>query len=156
MRRVPPPVVALAAGLAQRALTGATPRPSAGRVAATVVVAVASASMAGGTARLFRHSGTTVDPLHPDRASALVTTGPNAISRNPMYVGMAGVLAAHAIWRGSWAALLPVAGFVAVIDRLQITAEEPALVTRFGDEYESYRASTPRWIGLRSLDVART
>ncbi len=157
MMHVPPPVVALAAGLVQRALTGATPRPSAGR-------AGGDGRRRGGVPRrwragrpgLFRHSGTTVDPLHPDRASALVTTGPNAISRNPMYVGMAGVLAAHAIWRGSWAALLPVAGFVAVVDRLQVAAEEPALLGRFGAEYESYRASTPRWVGLRSLHVART
>ena len=68
-----------------------------------------------------------------------------------MYVGMAGLLVAHAVWRGSWAALLPVAGFVAVIDRLQVGAEEPALVESFGDEYESYRASVPRWVGRRSL-----
>ena len=156
MVHVPPPVVAVAAALAQRALTGATPRPGAGRAVTTAVLAAASFSMAGVAAGLFRRSDTTVDPLHPDRASALVTTGPNAISRNPMYVGMAGLLLAHATWRGSWAALLPLGGFVLLIDRLQIEAEESALLQRFGAEYESYRASVPRWIGVRSLDVARS
>ena len=156
MMHVPPPVVALAAGLVQRALTGATVKPDAGRAALATVVGLASLSLAGASAGLFRRSATTVDPLHPDRASVLVTTGPNAITRNPMYVGMAGVLVAHAVWRGSWAALLPVAGFVAVVDRLQVAAEEPALLGRFGAEYESYRASTPRWVGVRSLHVART
>ena len=154
--RVPPPVVALAAGLAQRALTGATPRPSAARGAVTAIVAAASISIAGMAAGRFRRSGTTVDPFHPDRSSVLVTTGPNAISRNPMYVGMAGLLLAHAVWRRSWVALLPLGGFVLLVDRLQVAAEEPALLERFGAEYDSYRASTPRWVGLRSVRVART
>jgi protein-S-isoprenylcysteine O-methyltransferase Ste14 len=92
--------------------------------------------------------------LHPGRASALVTTGPNSISRNPMYVGLAGLLLANAAWRGSWAGLVPVAGFVLLIDRIQIEAEESALLAKFGAEYESYRASTPRWIGRGSLGLA--
>ena len=53
-----------------------------------------------------------VDPLHPDRAGQLVVEGPNGLTRNPMYVGMAGVLVAHAVRRGSWTALLPAALFV--------------------------------------------
>jgi protein-S-isoprenylcysteine O-methyltransferase Ste14 len=150
---LPPPVVALAAALAQRALTGATERPGAARTAVAAAVGVASVSMAGVTAGLFRRSETTVDPLHPDRASVLVTTGPNAVSRNPMYVGMAGVLLANAVWRGRWVALLPVAGFVALIDRLQIEEEESALLEKFGDEYQAYRASSPRWISPRSLPL---
>ncbi len=154
MTRVPPPLVAVAAAVAQRALTGPTPRPTAGRAALTAGIALASFSMAGATARLFRRSGTTVDPVHPDRASALVTTGPNSISRNPMYVGLAGLLLANAAWRGSWAGLVPVAGFVLLIDRIQVEAEESALLAKFGAEYESYRGSTPRWIGPGSLRLA--
>jgi len=68
-----------------------------------------------------------------------------------MYVGLAGLLTANAIRRGSWAALLPVGGFVVLIDRLQITAEERALVAKFGAEYESYVATVPRWLDQRSL-----
>ena len=83
----------------------------------------------------------------------LVTSGANAISRNPMYVGMAGLLLAHAVWRGSWTALLPLAGFVAFIDRAQIRAEESALLEKFGAAYEAYKATTPRWIDRRSLSL---
>jgi protein-S-isoprenylcysteine O-methyltransferase Ste14 len=68
-----------------------------------------------------------------------------------MYVGLTGVLLAHAMWRGSWRALLPVAGFVAVVDRVQIAAEEAALRERFGDDYEAYLAAVPRWLDLRSF-----
>ncbi|MGH3509194.1 MAG: methyltransferase family protein [Nocardioidaceae bacterium] len=118
-------------------------------VAATV--SLASMSMAGSAAGRFRRSGTTLEPLHPDRASVLVTSGVNTITRNPMYVGLAGLLVAHATWRGSWVALLPLAGFVVLIDRVQIQAEEEALLEKFGAEYDAYRASSPRWLDRRSL-----
>jgi len=148
--------MALAAALAQRALTGATPAPNAGRAAVTMTVSLASMSMAGAAASQFRRNGTTIEPFHPDHASVLVTTGANSITRNPMYVGMAGLLVANAIWRGSWAALAPVAGFVVLIDRLQIEAEESALLEKFGAEYETYRAASPRWLDRRSLDFAKS
>jgi protein-S-isoprenylcysteine O-methyltransferase Ste14 len=151
---VPPPLVALAAGVAQRALTGGTQPPSRGHRTVAVGVSLASASMAGAAAGRFRRSGTTVEPFHPEEASVLVTAGANAISRNPMYVGMAGLLVAHAIWRGSWVALAPVAAFVAFIDRVQIRAEESALLEKFGPAYDAYRAATPRWLDLRSANAA--
>ncbi len=148
---VPPPVLTLAAAWAQRSLARRRRSPTVGRSAATAAVLVPSIALAGAASREFRRRGTTFEPLHPDRASALVTRGSNALTRNPMYVGMAGLLVAHATWRGSWAALLPVAAFLAVIDRVQITAEEAALAAKFGAQYEAYRATTPRWLGPRSL-----
>lgn len=114
---------------------------------------MASISLAGAAASRFRRSGTTVDPLHPESASVLVTSGANALTRNPMYVGMAGLLVSHAIWRRSWVALAPVAVFVALIDRLQIQAEESALTDTFGAEFDAYRAATPRWLDRRSLST---
>lgn len=154
MTGVPPPLVAIAAALAQRALAGATPVPGVGRVAVTAMLSVASMSLAGVAASQFRRSGTTVDPFRPESAFVLVTTGANAISRNPMYVGMAGLLMAHAVWRGSRVALVPLAGFVVFLDRLQIRAEESALAEKFGAEYEAYRAASPRWLDRRSLRFA--
>ncbi len=151
MLHVPPPLIALVAGLAQRALTGATPAPKVGRMAVSGILSLLSMSMAGTAAEQFRRRGTTVEPFHPERASALVTTGANSVSRNPMYVGMAGVLVAHAVWRASWIALIPVAGFVVLIDRGQIGDEETALAEKFGSDYAAYRSSTPRWLGWRSF-----
>jgi protein-S-isoprenylcysteine O-methyltransferase Ste14 len=151
VKRPPPPVLALAAALAQRALTRGAQPPGAARSAVAGATAAASAVLAGAAAKQFRRRGTTVDPFEPERASVLVTTGANAVSRNPMYVGMAGLLVANAVRRGSWRAFLPAAAFVLVIDRVQIAAEEEALQRRFGADYEAYRAAVPRWLDARSL-----
>jgi protein-S-isoprenylcysteine O-methyltransferase Ste14 len=115
----------------------------------------ASTGLAAASAREFRRRGTTVEPFEPSRATALVTTGANAVSRNPMYVGMAGLLVANAIRLRSWTTLLPVIGFVAFIDRVQIAAEEAALLANFGAEYEAYQATVPRWLDRRSVVVRR-
>ncbi len=145
--RIPPPLIALAAAAGQRLLTPEATAPGAARKAAAAATAAASVGLLASAAQGFRASGTTVDPLRPERASALVSSGPFALTRNPMYVGMAGLLAAHAVLRGSPMALLPAAAFVAVIDRVQIPPEEAAMTTLFGAEYEAYRSAVPRWIG---------
>lgn len=152
---IPPPVLALAAGLLQRRLPGAATAPGGVRALSSAVLTAGSVVVAGSASARFQRRGTTVQPFHPERASVLVTEGANAVSRNPMYAGLAGLLLAHAAWRGSWVALLPVAAFVAVIDRVQIPAEEAALGAKFGADYEAYRARTPRWLDHRSLDVTR-
>lgn len=87
--------------------------------------------------------------MSPDVATALVTEGPHRFTRNPMYVGMAGLLAAHAVARGRLIAVVPVVGFVAAIDRLQI----PALRVRFPDDYDPYVRAVSRWLGASSLRV---
>lgn len=72
-----------------------------------------------------------------------------------MYVGMAGLLVANALRLRSWAAVVPVIVFTLVVDRVQVTAEESALLAKFGADYEAYRASVPRWLGRRSVWKAR-
>lgn len=145
MPTVPPPVIGLGAAAVQHALA---PRSgsSTGRRALAASAAVGSAALMGGAVRRFFAAGTTVEPFDPSEASVLVTDGPNAFTRNPMYVGMAGVLVAHALARGGWATWLPVAGFVAVIDRVQVQPEEAALRARFGAEYDDYCRRVRRWL----------
>ncbi|MDO5701367.1 MAG: isoprenylcysteine carboxylmethyltransferase family protein [Bowdeniella nasicola] len=101
-----------------------------------------------GSLAQFRARQTSYSPVTLDRAHALVEEGPNAVTRNPMYVALALLLAAHATARRSLAAALPVAAFVAVVDRFQIPAEEAALAERFGGSYRRHRARVPRWWGL--------
>lgn len=144
---VPPVAVWGAAALAQHSLA----RGSRAGISATVAgIGAAGASAVLGLAAVgaFRRAGTTVDPLHPDRASGLVTDGANGVTRNPMYVALLGALVAHALLRGSPAALLPAAAFWGWIDRVQIPAEERSLEAVFGREFEAYRRRVPRWLGL--------
>ncbi|HET7173649.1 MAG TPA: isoprenylcysteine carboxylmethyltransferase family protein [Nocardioidaceae bacterium] len=151
MKRPLPPVLAVAALVAQRALARDAPRPTAARAALASATAAASGALAAAAARQFRRQGTTLEPLEPARAAVLVTTGANSVSRNPMYVGVSGVLVANALRLGSWKALLPVAAFTFVIGRVQIAAEESALLANFGAPYEAYRAAVPRWLGRSSV-----
>lgn len=142
---VPPPVIALGFAGVQHVLAPKR-RGGPARRAAAAALAVAGAGLAAGAAREFSRARTTVHPLHPEQATRLVTTGPNQLTRNPMYVGMAGLLAAHAVARGGVLTALPVAGFVAVIDRFQVRPEEEAMSRLFGQEYADYCATTRRWL----------
>lgn len=145
MPHVPPPVIALAAAAVQHTLAPPGPTGSA-RKALAVAVAAGSVALAGSTIRRFVTAGTTVDPTQPTRATTLVTDGANAVTRNPMYVGLAGLLTAHALARGGVRTVLPVAGFVALVDRLQVRPEEEALRATFGQAYEDYCERVRRWV----------
>ena len=145
MPHIPPPLIGLAAGVVQHRLASGS-RPGALRKLGAAGAIAASGWMVAGSIQRFRGSGTTVDPLRPARASGLVTGGPNSVTRNPMYVGMAGVLLAHGLIRGGWRTALPVGTFVAVIDRVQIRPEEAALRELFGEEYDAYCRRVRRWL----------
>lgn len=94
----------------------------------------------------FARAHTTPNPMQPKSATRLVTSGIYTLSRNPMYVGDAVVLAGIAVWIGSVPSLLLVAPFVAWIDRFQIPAEESALAEIFGERYAAYAREVRRWL----------
>lgn len=150
--RIPPPALFAVAGLAQRALVRSC-RVSSSSVAAAVPVLGASAWLLVGSASAFLRHRTTVDPIAVDRVDHLVVDGPNRLTRNPMYAGMAGVLFAHAIARRSPSVLIPAVGFVWLIDRHQIPAEEEALEMTFGRAYRDYKDAVPRWLRLRCVST---
>jgi protein-S-isoprenylcysteine O-methyltransferase Ste14 len=147
--RIPPPAVAAVVAAGMWGIVGIGPQltvtPGPKSLAVIVFVAAGLAfSLLGVLA--FRASRTTVNPLKPERASALVTGGVYRITRNPMYVGMAFVLLAWAVYLS---AMLPFAGiavFVAFITRLQIVPEERVLHGLFGDTYVAYAARVRRWL----------
>ena len=142
---VPPPVLGLTAALAQRALVRHA-APSGARRGVAALVGAASVALMGTAASTFRRRGTTVNPMKLGDSTELVVDGPFSLTRNPMYVGMAGVLTAHALWRGP-AAALPLLAWVTVIDRLQIPPEEASMSELFGGQYAAYRDAVPRWVG---------
>jgi protein-S-isoprenylcysteine O-methyltransferase Ste14 len=94
----------------------------------------------------FRASRTTINPLAPERVSALVTNGVYRITRNPMYVGQCFILLA---WGVYLSALLPFLGpiiYILYITRFQIVPEERVLRQLFGEQYAQYTARVRRWL----------
>lgn len=82
----------------------------------------------------------------PRRApNALVTTGIFALSRNPIYLGDALVLAGACLWFEAIPALPLVVLFMAVIQRRFIRGEEAVLRAHFGAEFDAWAAHTRRW-----------
>ena len=142
--RVPPVVWALGGAVFQRIFPSREP-PTKVR-AVSLLLLVASAAFGVWSVRGFRNAATTVNPHHIHDVSTLVRTGAHSVSRNPMYTSLLGGLVSVALWRGRFAALLPVVAVWAALNQFQIRAEEAALAEAFGQEYQRYRDSVPRWL----------
>jgi len=147
--KIPPPFVGALLGLAMWLVVSIGPalaiNPAVRYAAAGLLVAAGLAFDLLGLLA-FRASRTTVNPMRPQRASALVTSGVFRITRNPMYVGMCCLLSGWAI---HLSALLPFAGpvlFVLYITRFQIQPEERVLGQLFGEQYTQYTTRVRRWL----------
>lgn len=143
--RVPPPI--LGAVIAVAMCLWAWPGPAVGwRDAVAAVLVVAAGGLAAPAFAAFRRAGTTVNPVHVDAASRLVTGGVYRISRNPMYVSLTLLLCALALHLADPMVWAGPAIFVLWITRFQIIPEERAMAARFGADYARYRAGTRRWL----------
>ena len=76
----------------------------------------------------------------------LVNTGPFKISRNPIYLGMLGILISSAFLMQSISALLIPVLFLSIIQNTWIPHEEEKLKEKFPEEWEQYISSTKRWL----------
>jgi len=92
----------------------------------------------------FRRAGTPVVPF--TRSTALVTSGVYRLTRNPMYLGIALILAGSAWMRGSIGAFVPLPPFVWILHSGFIRAEERLLEEIFGGEYLRYKTEVRRWL----------
>lgn len=113
--RIPPPLVATLFGLlmwgAARYLPGAMQLTIEWRTSLALVVLLAGLALCLAGVLSFRRARTTVNPLKPETASALVSSGVYRYTRNPMYLGFATVLIAWSILLAWLPALLGVLGF---------------------------------------------
>lgn len=147
--RIPPPIVGALVAAAMWSVSAVGPVfdwPAVPKYAAAGLLAAAGIAFDVMGLLAFRAARTTFNPLRPERASALVTGGAYRVTRNPMYVGLALLLTAWAIWLS---ALLPFAGpvvLVAYLTRFQIEPEERVLHALFGDDYRAYAARVRRWL----------
>ncbi len=97
------------------------------------------------TVTLFAHRGKgTLAPWDP--TTRLVVAGPYRHVRNPMISGVLTVLLGEAALFGSIHVLVWFGAVFALNAVYFPLVEEPGLRTRFGDEYDTYRANVPRWL----------
>ena len=92
----------------------------------------------------FSRKGTAVEPWKP--TTAIVTTGPYRLTRNPAYLGMALTYVGIALMSDALWVLLPLPVVLAVIDRAVIAREERYLERKFGDEYLDFKRRRRRWV----------
>jgi len=94
----------------------------------------------------FRKQATSINPLHPEKASAIVITGLYHYTRNPMYLGLLITLTGWALYLGNLASFACLPIFVRVLTQFQILPEERILREKFGASYEEYLGKVRRWI----------
>jgi protein-S-isoprenylcysteine O-methyltransferase Ste14 len=109
-----------------------------------IALILAGLALAAWGMTTFRRHHTAIIPYHP--ATLVVSTGPYAFTRNPMYLGMTilyigGGLLLDTLWAFM---LLPVV--VMIIDHAVIRREERYLSSAFGAAYDAYRARVRRWL----------
>jgi protein-S-isoprenylcysteine O-methyltransferase Ste14 len=147
--RIPPPLVGAFAALGMWWLARQSSPPGLPlgvRLGLAIALALIGLAFLAPAAAAFRRARTTVNPLKPEAASALVVAGVYRFTRNPMYVGFASLLLAWAAWLAVPMTLLGPAFFVAYITRFQILPEERALRERFGERFDDYRRQVRRWL----------
>ena len=112
----------------------------------SVLVLILGLACAIPSFKLFARYKTTISPLKPSDATALVTESMYRYSRNPMYLGLLLLTIASTIWFGTWFGIIINILFIFLINFLQIIPEEEALLEIFGEEYEDYKKNVRRWI----------
>ena len=147
--RIPPPAVVAIAAALMWAIAALLPSlrvdvPHAGLIAG--ICAALGVAIGGAGLIAFRRARTTVNPLHPEAASSLVTSGIYRWTRNPMYLGALPLLAGWAVYLQHPVALLVVPLVMLYLTRFQIIPEERALSAKFGGQFDAYRGRVRRWL----------
>lgn len=80
------------------------------------------------------------------RPRHLVTSGPYRLTRNPMYICVAFILAGWSVlWDSTGLHIYAVVTMCILVTRV-LVLEEKWVAREFGPEWSSYRARTPRWL----------
>jgi protein-S-isoprenylcysteine O-methyltransferase Ste14 len=147
--RVPPPIVVVLVAVAMWLNAHVTPALQVNsNLRNTIAVVFALTGLIigalGGVA--FHRAKTTTNPLKPEAASSLVTSGVYRYTRNPMYLGLTAMLIGWAVYLAAPLEFLGPIVFVLFITRFQIIPEERVLRSKFGPEFSAYQARVRRWL----------
>jgi len=96
--------------------------------------------------RLFATQGGGGTPAPWDPIHRLIINGPYRHVRNPMLIGVITILFCEALFFYSLPMLVYACVFVLANTIYFPCSEEPALVKRYGDEYQRYLDNVPRWL----------
>ena len=142
----PPPVIVagfIAVGIALDGLAWTVPIYEPVRFLGGGGLLIAGLSLMAAAMRAFRDAGTPIETRFP--AATVVTHGPYAHTRNPIYVALLLAYAGVGVLLSAPAviALLPL--LFATLHFGVVRREEHYLECKFGDRYLRYRHSVPRW-----------
>ena len=76
----------------------------------------------------------------------LVRAGPYSLVRNPIYLSMLLVICGIAVVVTTWPLFLAALAVFVIGTEIRVRAEEKLLASRFGEEFENYKKSTPAYI----------
>ena len=93
----------------------------------------------------FQKHHTTMNPMAPKNASAIVTDGIYKYTRNPQYLGLTLNLVGWCVINLSCYGFILVPAFIKYIETFQIKPEEEILRAKFGTVYEEYLNKVARW-----------
>ena len=113
------------------------------RIVGVVLLAAGVAVLLHAFLRFVVEGIGTPAPVAPTQR--LVVGGLYRYVRNPMYLAVAAAIVGQGLVLGRLVLLLYAAGFVVVVAAFVRWYEEPTLSRQFGDQYEEYRRSVPRW-----------
>ena len=141
---VPPPIIFIGCALIMAYLPN--PYPFKINVLAVYLIVSVSSVIVFFSLWQFYKSKANINPIHLEKSNVFVVDGIYRFSRNPMYLSLAILLIAFALWRGNLWALLVLPLFISYIQIFQILPEERMLTEKFGRDYQDYCARVRRWI----------
>lgn len=122
-------------------------QPSMVEMLAGVLLIAAGATLNVWSAWLFERLHVGICPFSP--ITALVTHGPFALSRHPMYLGLVatalGVTVATDILANIWISV----AFAIWLHYAYVLPEERFLRDQFGERYDAYSERVPQWLVMR-------